>query len=181
MYRKDRAAGLAALNELFRSGQAPEPPLHGRYRGELVALDIAPGLTQLLEWLLRRWLPWQGKTFDNVAGRGDNIFTRDSYLLARLFWPLYRGYVADEPGTYRAFAFRTYAGPGQADPDRQVMKIDYDLPGNPVLSVRHVLDELVQIGDGTYLGKAHLRWWRGKWQLVAYFALYSNSNSKLSL
>jgi hypothetical protein len=37
--------------------------------------------------------------------------------------------------------------------------------------VRRVMDELVQISDDTYIGKAHLKWWWGQWQLVAYFAL----------
>ena len=42
-----RVQGLEALNKLFRSGTPPETPLDGRYRGELVALDLGPGLTQM--------------------------------------------------------------------------------------------------------------------------------------
>ena len=34
-----------------------------------------------------------------------------------------------------------------------------------------VLDELVQVSDAFYLGKAHVKWWWGKWQTVAYFTL----------
>ena len=173
LLKEDRARGLAVLNELFRSGRVPEPALDGRYAGELIALDIAPGLTQLAQALAASWLPWQGKSFDANQARGDNIFTRDSLLLARFFWPFYRGYVDDGPHTYRAFAFRTWVGPGVADPDRQVFKIDYDLPENPRLNIRRVLDELVQVGDGFYLGKAHLRWWWGAWQMVAYFSLHA--------
>jgi len=134
-------------------------------------LDIAPGLTQLVGAIVSAWLPWKGKSFDAAQSRGDNLFTRDSLLLAHVYWPLYRGYVDDGPETYRAFAFRTYLAPGLADPDRQVLKIDYDLPENPALSIRRVLDELVQVADGVYLGKAHVKWWWGKWQLVAYFSL----------
>jgi hypothetical protein len=52
-----------------------------------------------------------------------------------------------------------------------VLKIDYDRPGNPRLSIRRVLDELVQLDGGLYLGKAHLKWWWGRWQMVAYFTL----------
>ena len=58
-----------------------------------------------------------------------------------------------------------------ADPDRSVLKIDYDLEENPSLTVRRVLDELVQIDDNLYLGKAHVRWWWNRWQTVAYFSL----------
>ncbi len=75
------------------------------------------------------------------------------------------------PRTFQAFAFRTYVAPGKDDPDRQVLKIDYDVPGNPPLSVGRVLDELVEIGDGYYLGKAHHHWLWGAWQMVAFFSL----------
>ncbi|HWQ13185.1 MAG TPA: hypothetical protein VNL77_10310 [Roseiflexaceae bacterium] len=177
--RSDRPGALAALNELFRGGAPPSPPLAGRYAGELVALDVAPGLTQLAAALAAAWLPWQGKGFDPQRARGYNIFTRDSFPLANLFWPLYRRYVGDGPHTYRAFFFRTWAGPGLMDPDRQVLKIDYDLPENPPRTIRRVLDELVQIEDGLYLGKAHLRWWWGSWQTVAYFSLAAASDGRV--
>ncbi|GIK43070.1 MAG: hypothetical protein BroJett011_69030 [Chloroflexota bacterium] len=121
--------------------------------------------------IVNAWLPWQGKTFDAAQGRGDNIFTRDSLTLVHIYWPLYRGYMDDGSRTYRAFAFQTYTAPGLADPDRQVLKIYYDRPDNPRLSIRRILDELVQVEDGFYLGKAHLKWWWGTWQLVAYFSL----------
>jgi hypothetical protein len=49
--------------------------------------------------------------------------------------------------------------------------LDYNLEGNPRLSVRRVLDELVQVDTAYYLGKAHLKWWWGGRQLVAYFSL----------
>jgi hypothetical protein len=169
--KQDRQRGLAMLNDLFRAGTPPDPPLDGRYAGKLVALDIAPGLTQLMGLVVNAWLPWQGKTFNAAQTRGDNIFTRDSLVLAHIYWPLYRGYIDDGSQTYRAFAFRTTIAPGLADPDRQVLKIDYDQPGNPRLSIRRILDELVQVEDGFYLGKAHLKWWWGTWQLVAYFSL----------
>jgi hypothetical protein len=171
LLKHDRRSGLARLNELFRAGTPPSEPLNGRYAGALVALDLAPGLTAIVARIVAAWMPWKGKTFDAAASCGDNIFTRDSFALTHIFWPFYRGYVADGPATYRAFTFHTYSAPGRTDPDRQVLKIDYDIPGNPRLSIRHVLDELVQIDDRLYLGKAHMKWWWGRWQLVAYFAL----------
>ncbi len=169
--RTNRAAALTALNDLFRARTTPSMPLHGRYSGELVLLDIAPGLTPLAAAITTVWMPWKGKTFDSSKSTGDNIFHKSSYLPARILWPLYRGYMDDGADTYRAFAFRTYVAPGRDDPDRQVLKIDYDIPANPMFSIRRVLDELVQIGDRFYLGKAHLKWWWGRWQLVAYFSL----------
>jgi hypothetical protein len=172
-----RSAGRSALNERFRSGWPPDPPLDGRTSGELIRLEIAPGVTQLLGALLANRMPWKGKTFDAASSRGDNIFTRRSLRLARLFNPAYRGFRSDGPETYRAFAFRTYAAPGLEDTDRTVLKIDYDLPENPKMTVRRVLDELVQVGDGAYLGKAHVKWWWGRWQRVAFFALNETTRS----
>jgi hypothetical protein len=67
--------------------------------------------------------------------------------------------------------FRTSTSQGLADADRQVFKLDYDLLGNPGLTVRRVVDELVQVDDHLYLGKAHVHWLAGLWQLVAYFTL----------
>ena len=174
LVQSNRTQGLAALNDLFRAGTVPDPRPNGRYAGELIALDMAPGLTQFFQWLTNQWMPWRGKSFESTQQRGDNIFTKDSYPLARLFNPLYRGFVNDGPKTYRGFAFRTYTAPGLFDTDRTVLKIDYDLKENPGLTVRRVLDELVQLDDDLYLGKAHVRWWwssKDSWQTVAYFSL----------
>ena len=171
LLQRDRAQGWAALNELFRSGKAPQSALDGRYDGKLITLALAPGLTQLFQWLTDSWMPWRGKTFNASQQRGDNIFTRDSYLLARVFNPIYRGFITDQPGTYRGFTFRTHVASGLMDSGCTVLKIDYDLKENPMLTVRRVLDELVQMDDNLYLGKAHVRWWWGTWQTVAYFTL----------
>jgi hypothetical protein len=167
--KRHRARGLEALNGLFRKGSVPAPD--GRYAGELIAIDIAPAVTQLSQALFRVWMPWLGKTFIPAQQSGDNIFTRSSYPLARYFNPFYRGFVADTRGSYRGFTFRTYAAPGLFDADRSVLKIDYNLKENPPLTVRRVLDELVQLSDDLYLGKAHVHWWWGAWQTVAYFTL----------
>jgi len=171
IFERDRKRGFAALNEIFRAGSPPNPPLNGGYAGELVGLDVAPGLNQFAEIITSRWLPWKGKFFEAAQASGDNIFTRDSILLAHIVWPLYRDYKDTSAERYRAFTFRTHLAPGLTDPDRQVLKLDYNLEGNPRLSVRRVLDELVQVDTTYYLGKAHLKWWWGKWQLVAYFSL----------
>jgi hypothetical protein len=176
LIRNDRAQGLVSLNALFRSGRLPNPLPEGRYHGKFVAIDIAPGLTQFFQALAKIWMPWQGKTFNLSHQRGDNILTKASYPIARLLNPLYRGFTADGTHTYRAFAFRTYAAPGLFDKDRTVLKIDYNLKENPAFTVRRVLDELVQLEDGLYLGKAHVHWWWGTWQTVAYFSLISNGS-----
>jgi hypothetical protein len=169
--KQNLTEGLTALNQLFRTGTPPEPPLGGRFVGELVAFNIAPGLTELALAMASAWMPWKGKTFDDARQFGDNIFTRNSKWLARLFIPRYEDFKSDGPETYRAFTFRTYEATGLTDPEMVVLKIDYDLVGNPPLTIRRVLDELVQLGEGLYLGKAHVCWWWGRWQMVAYFTL----------
>ncbi|HEX6270417.1 MAG TPA: hypothetical protein VFZ43_09290 [Anaerolineales bacterium] len=170
-FERDHRRGFAALNEIFRAGSPPDPPLDGHHAGQFVALDVAPGLNQLADLITARWMPWKGKTFDAASATGDNILSRDSLLLAHIVWPLYRGHKHESADRYRAFPFRTYLAPGLTDPDRQVLKLDYNLKSNPSLSVRRVLDELVQVETALYLGKAHFKWWWGKWQLVAYFKL----------
>jgi hypothetical protein len=160
------------LNRLFNAGRAPDAPLDGAYRGELLALDLAPGLTQLATGITARWMPWLGKQFDARRAAGTNLFARSSLPLAALFNPTYRAFVNDGQRAYRAFRFRTSLGHGLMDRDLEVLKIDYNLPENPAATVRRVLDELVQLDDRVYLGKAHLLWWWGSWQTVAYFALH---------
>lgn len=162
---------VAELNERFRSGRLPDPLPDGRYAGQLLAFAIAPGVNQIARAAAAAWLPWRGKIFAAQRALGTNIFTRNSFALAAIMWPGYRCYVGDGPHTYRAFRFRTATGPGLMDPDRLVLKIDYDLPENPRLTIRRVLDELVQLDDGAYLGKAHLHWLWGPWQTVAFFGL----------
>lgn len=162
---------LASLNDNFRAGTPPKPPLDGFYSGVLLALDVAPGLSSVFRYIAERWMPWRGKTFEAQRAWGANIFTRDSLGLAHVFWPLYRGYRDDGPQTYRAFEFRARVAAGLFDPDREVLKIEYDLPSNPGFTIRRVLDELVHVAAGEFLGKAHFRWWWGRWQTVAFFAL----------
>lgn len=167
----NHAEGIAALNELFRSGHALSKPLDGRYTGGLIALNIEPGITQLAQALTNMWLPWKGKRFDAATQTGDNIFTRDSFALAHVVWPGYHHFEEDTPSTYRAFTFHTYTGKGMFDLDRDVLKLDYDSAENPAKDVRRVLDEVVELPDGEYLGKAHLHFHWGEWKTIAFFSL----------
>jgi hypothetical protein len=167
----DRAGALRALDEIFAAGRLPRAPLEGRYRGELITPSLHPVLDALGRALTGWWLPWQGKTFSAAAQTGDNIFSSDGRLLARLVWPFYRGDVPDGPGRVRALRFRTYSGSSALDPAQNVLKIDYDWEVNPRLIVRAVLDELVQVEADYYLGKALLRRRPGRYVCAAYFAL----------
>ncbi len=171
---RNRARGVAALNDAFRAGWPPPRVLDGTNRGELLALRIAPGLTEMYSAVAALYMPWQGKHFDAATASGYNLLRRDFYWVMRLMWPLYRGYVktgGDAFSAIRAFTFRTSLAQGLADPDRQVLRLNYDLPGNSHLTVRRIVDELVQVDEGVFLGKAHVRWWWGTRQMAAFFLL----------
>lgn len=166
----DRKACFASLDDMFRSGRPPGS-LDGRYAGEMVAVSIAPGLTGLIESIQREQRLWLGKCFAADDVRGENILSDAARPALRLTHPFYRDMRPDTAGTFRALRFRTYAAPALFDIDVAVLKIDYDLPANPRLTIRRVLDELVEVADGYYLGRAYVRWWWGQWQRVAYFTL----------
>lgn len=169
--KTDHRRGMAMLNDIFREGRLPSQPLNGRTSGQMIAVNIAPGLTPIIGNFLRNHMPWTGKLFNAENADGDNIFWRSSKTGLRLFSPFYRDYRDNDAETMRAYSFRTYVGKGMQDPDRDVLKIDYNNKSNPALSMRRILDELVQVDENFYLGKAHVRWWWGKWQLIFYFAL----------
>lgn len=169
--RWDRRRALASLRDLFRDGEPPEHALHGRYTGQLLAFDIAPGLTTLADRVAERWRFWLGKTFDAPQGTGDDIYLRTLLQRTRLFWPHYRHYLDDTPQTWRVFPFRTRLATSRINPSLPVLRLDYNLPINPPLSVARTMDEVVQLANGVYLGRAFVHWWWGRWQPVAYFVL----------
>lgn len=176
----DRKGCLGSLDDMFRAGRPPGP-LDGRYTGELVAVSVAPGLTGLIEAIQREQRSWLGKSFAGDDARGENILSDAARPMLRVTHPFYRDLRPDTANTFRALPFRTYTAPALLDDDVTVMKIDYDLPANPRLTIRRVLDELAEIADGYYLGRAYLRWWWGRWQRVAYFTLRHESEQKLSI
>lgn len=174
----DRAAALASLDDMFRAGRPPQG-LSGRYQGEMLVVDIAPVITTFVTNLQERYRLWQGKRFDPATNSGDNILSNRARTPFGLFLPLYRGRRPDTAATFRALQFRTYIAPALFDATSEattpVLKIDYDIPGNPSLTIRRVLDELVELADGYYLGRAYVRWWGLGWRRVAYFSLRLDS------
>ena len=167
----NRQESLATLNALFKLGALPQPLPSGRYRGELVTPTLYPALDAVGRRLGALYMPWKGKRFDLEHSSGDNQFTQSAPFVGRLLWPKYSSYVLQPFGLYTAFQFRTYNGPGVADPEVQTLKLDYSDPANPAFLVRSVLDELVQITDDYFLGKAFLSGPKGQYRLAAFFAL----------
>jgi hypothetical protein len=95
---------------------------------------------------------WVGKKFNTANATGINVFK-------------------DTKGKqYEKYPFKTYVGPGLFDEKLFVVKIDYNVKGNPFW-VRWILDEIVQVAPNEYLGKAHVRIIPGFPFSVLYFEL----------
>jgi hypothetical protein len=155
---------------LFERGHPPSQPLDGDYAGRLLLVTVRGPLGAITRAWTRAWMPWKGKRFHAEAGLGDNRFTASARPLLRLYWPFYRLVRRAEPGHIRAFTFATRLAPSVVDPARTVLRIDYDLDENPRFWIRDVVDELVEVAPGEYLGEAQARL-AGRWRTAAYFAL----------
>ncbi|MEX2055128.1 MAG: hypothetical protein WD972_03005, partial [Candidatus Andersenbacteria bacterium] len=53
------------------------------------------------------------------------------------------------------YPFKTYTAPGIRDEALQVLKIDYNIQGNPWW-LKFILDEVVEVAPNTLLGKVHV-------------------------
>jgi hypothetical protein len=147
----------AELEGMFARGVVPEPPLDGRYDGALLHLTLGPGGDLALGAVFRLWMPWLGKRFDAAAASGENVFDMSAYRAGERLTPAgYRAWWPEDVSSYRALRFRTSVGPGRLESGVEALRIDYDLPENPPL-VRRIVDELVAVQAGVYLGQAILR------------------------
>ena len=159
-----RSAG--ELDWLFARGRVPDPPPAGRLRGSLLHLTLGPA-GPLLAPAAAIWL---GKRFDAEREAGENVFDRRVFRVGRLLTPAaYQASWPEDARSYRALAFSTTTGPGALDPGVEVLRIDYDLPGNAP-PFRRILDELVEVEPGVHLGQALLRR-RGGHRRLAWFTL----------
>jgi hypothetical protein len=160
------------LGELYKLGTPPRD-LDGPTEGILVTPLIQGAVDRVLGTITGAWMPWLGKAFDSQAGRGYNRLAPSARWPAKLLWPGYG--TKEEPGARAAFDFETAIEPGKADPDVEVLKIDYGpVESNPRLIIRSIRDELVELVPDTYLGKIL---WRSeddgeeRYSCIGYFAL----------
>jgi hypothetical protein len=167
--RVNRAMTLARLDELFRSGRAPDPRPDGALLGRPLTTAVWGPADRFALRLADLWMPWKGKRFAPATEWGVNQFDRSVLGAMRIIWPGHRPErVAG--GLVEAFPFRTRTEPGTVDPDVTVLAIDYDDEANPAFLVRRILDELVEVAPGTYLGKVLFRV-RGTFHPIGYFSL----------
>lgn len=169
-----RADAIAELDALFRDGTAPDPQPDGFLPGELVTMSLTRPTDAFVRSLTGLYMPWLGKKFDRDANEGINILKPAARSQLKVLWRSYEPQVAPD-GNLEAFPFRTRIAPGAIDPNVDVLKIDYDFEANPSFIIRHILDELVQIDDGLYLGKILYRT-RNSWHPIGFFSLRDPSS-----
>jgi len=157
-----------SLEAMFMGASAPGPRLDGRLRGALLATTLGPGLDALARGIARLWLPWLGKRFDLASETGWNVFEKSAGRVQGLVPARYGHREPEDESSFLALPFRSSLGPSALG-GPEVLRIDYDDPGN-LPGVRRVLDELVEVRPGVYLGQALLRVGRRP-RRVAWFAL----------
>lgn len=167
MRNRDRV--ISELESLFRVGEVPDPLPDGFHAGTYLTTTIWGPADRLLWRVADLWMPWLGKRFDASASTGINRFDASASIPMRALWPSHRPRPAGED-RLEAFPFRNRIGTGEVDGDVKVYKIDYDFAANPSFIIRHVLDEIVQIDDRTYLGRILYRVAR-MYQPIGFFAL----------
>jgi len=99
---------------------------------------------------------WEGKSFDKAHNTGFNRFLENGAIVKK-------------------YPFKTYLSKGLRDPEMDVMTIDYNQPGNPWW-LRYVVDEVVNTGPETYLGKMHIRLTPQLVFSAVFFTLQKSSN-----
>ena len=164
-----RTSALVELDALFRTGRAPDPLPEGMLSGRLVTMSLWGPSDALVRRIAGMWMPWLGKSFDPATMQGVNVLTKNARGPMRALWPSYEP-ERELVDRIEAFPFRNRIAPGELDPQVDVLKIDYDFGANPGFIIRRILDELVQIEDGFYLGKILLRR-RGSWLPIGFFSL----------
>jgi len=164
-YEQKESQKVESLPTSFMSGTEPGV-LEGFYKGKLELIIPQKPLEYSARTISSFYMPWMGKEFFGDRQTGINIFAlHTKFFLHRLF-PKATG--EKTLHGYRAFPFRTSIQRGLIDPIN-VLRLDYDLPENPEI-VRRVLDELVEVDEGNYLGKAYIKTSQAP-RLVAYFRL----------
>ena len=164
-----RADALGELNSLFKGGTAPHRPPDGFLPGDLVTMSLTRPSDAFVRFVSGHYMPWLGKKFDRESNEGINILKPVARSQMKVLWKNYTPSVATD-GNLEAFPFKMRVAPGELDPNVDVLKIDYDFDANPSFIIRHILNELVQIDDGLYLGKILYRT-RNAWHLIGYFSL----------
>lgn len=124
---------IVILLGILRSIQIQNNPQQKEFLNGTVPKDLPNGLYKGKVGLKTNW---QGKRFDASASAGINVFKKNGQ-------------------TSESYPFKTYVGPGAQDKNLKVLKIDYSENKKPWW-LRYILDEVVEVSPGKYLGKLHI-------------------------
>jgi|SRR5581483_12010879 len=94
---------------------------------------------------------WQGKKFDAKNKAGINVFKNGGTLTEK-------------------YPFKLYTGKGVQDKNTTVLKIDYSKNKSPWW-LKYILDEVVEVAPGKFLGKVHITVIPGLPFTIGYFQL----------
>ncbi|MFM9903756.1 MAG: hypothetical protein ACKVQJ_04200 [Pyrinomonadaceae bacterium] len=150
-------SGKTSWQEKFVGGTVPETAPDGFYKGSAYLLGTGP-------------VPWLGKSFERENEKGFNIFSPTGASLLKIMTPFYKLFRINADGNTDAYYFKTSTSPGFRDKQIDTFKLDYDSPENPFL-IRIILDEIVQLEGGEYLGKVHMKVFPGYYATIGYFGL----------
>lgn len=135
---------VALLYGLVRSYQANKHPDNARFSNGTYPSSVLDGKFAGV-WTNKR-STWLGKEFFADSNTGINNFTDG-----------------------QRYRFKTYRAKSISK-QQDILKIDYDIPGNPFW-VRRIVDELVEIEPGHYQGKVYARFLPGLTFTITYFTL----------
>lgn len=153
-----------SLEQQFLQGKEPKN-LEGFYKGTLELFIPGTLLESIGGLIMRFWVPWYGKQFDQVQN-----YNYVSALLPPLISLLFgsNSILGKSQGRLHAFPFKDKNKKSLKD-KIPVLELDYDVSQNPS-KVRQVVDEIVEIDKNVYLGKAYMKE-KGNLRLLAYFRL----------
>lgn len=122
---------------LYRTWKVDQSPLDDAFQKGTVPSPLPDGFYKKSLTFDAKYQPWKGKTFIASESAGINVVTLMNQEKS-------------------VFPFKTYIGKGIQNRETDVLKIDYDIPQNPFY-IKPIVDEIVEIEPGKYLGKAHIR------------------------
>jgi hypothetical protein len=132
-----------SYQQAYIKGTLPKSAPEGFLKGTPVGI--------VLETVVK-FVPWQGKKFDSKAHTGINI-------------------IGQKDGTTKnQFPFKTWEGKGARDATLSVFKIDYDIAEN-AFWLRTILDEVVEVAPGQFLGKMQIIPFNGVAFTLGFFQL----------
>jgi hypothetical protein len=154
----------ATFKDSFARGQVPNPQLNGFYKGTSHILFGMP-------------LPWLGKRFSVSPEGGLNVFSAAGGRVLHVFTPRYKHFTTQRDGTVLAYSFTSSVGASVRDAQKQVLRLDYNVPENPGLA-RIFYNELVEIDPGRFLGQEFVQALPGWFLRLGFFELKETAQTE---